>query len=594
MGCCCSAPTRSRDDDYLLPTHRTSTSRRASLASPLELLIVRDGQPINLILTEHGLTVVKRNEGSLHSLKLGQPSATSTRLIPYLNLLAITSSHAIPVSSSSSTHVSLAALVSSSKADSNAKTQLWTLDGEVHEVGPHGGSQDSAASASETGTGSDSDAERRRCAVDEWCREAEERAYTGVKRHRKLHVIVNPAGGKGKAKSIWQEAIQPVFEAAGSEFDVSYTGPPGSATHAVALGASHSPAAYDALVAVSGDGIVHELLNGLASQDGGRTGRKALRETPIVHVPSGSGNALAVNLLGPEKVTDVRWAALAALKGQPIPIDLCSVTQSGGKRLFSFLTQAFGLMADLDLGTEHLRWMGDTRFTYGYVQGALSRRTYPLTLHVKVENSSKASIAKAHNASLSRPAPPPPSPSLLDGPEADEIPPLEYGTPDDPLPTEGGGARHMERMPKDGELDARWWTVDLQEGVFFLYGGKLPFIAKDVMLFPPANPSDGLIDLCLVGPMSPLEALTAMDGADTGRTFSNPSTLYLKASAYRLSFPAAPKGRKGYVSIDGESMPHQAFAVEVHRALGRVMALGGRVAGRRRIDGYELGADASV
>lgn len=33
--------------------------------------------------------------------------------------------------------------------------------------------------------------------------------------------------------------------------------------------------------------------------------------------------------------------------GNPIPIDLCSVTQKGGKRLFSFLTQAFGLMADL-------------------------------------------------------------------------------------------------------------------------------------------------------------------------------------------------------------------------------------------------------
>jgi len=28
-------------------------------------------------------------------------------------------------------------------------------------------------------------------------------------------------------------------------------------------------------------------------------------------------------------------------------MDLCSVTQAGGKRLFSFLTQAFGLMADL-------------------------------------------------------------------------------------------------------------------------------------------------------------------------------------------------------------------------------------------------------
>lgn len=59
---------------------------------------------------------------------------------------------------------------------------------------------------------------------------------------------------------------------------------------------------------------MHELLNGLANHRSGK-GRKVLKETPIVHVPCGSGNALATSLLGPEKVGDVRWAALAALKG---------------------------------------------------------------------------------------------------------------------------------------------------------------------------------------------------------------------------------------------------------------------------------------
>ena len=39
-------------------------------------------------------------------------------------------------------------------------------------------------------------------------------------------------------------------------------------------------------------------------------------------------------------------------------VDLCSVTQKDRKFL-SFLSQAIGLMAELDLGTEHLRFMGD-------------------------------------------------------------------------------------------------------------------------------------------------------------------------------------------------------------------------------------------
>jgi len=49
-------------------------------------------------------------------------------------------------------------------------------------------------------------------------------------------------------------------------------------------------------------------------------------------------------------------------------IDLVSVLQ-GGKRTFSFMFQTLGLMADLDLDTEHLRWLGDNRFVYGYLRG---------------------------------------------------------------------------------------------------------------------------------------------------------------------------------------------------------------------------------
>lgn len=37
----------------------------------------------------------------------------------------------------------------------------------------------------------------------------------------------------------------------------------------------------------------------------------------------------------------------ASVSGTPLPIDLGSLTQSSGKRIFTFLSQAFGLMADL-------------------------------------------------------------------------------------------------------------------------------------------------------------------------------------------------------------------------------------------------------
>ena len=60
-------------------------------------------------------------------------------------------------------------------------------------------------------------------------------------------------------------------------------------------------------------------------------------------------------------------ATLNAIKGLPMKVDLFSFTQNGS-RTISFMAQTLGLMADLDLGTEHLRWMGDTRFTYGFIK----------------------------------------------------------------------------------------------------------------------------------------------------------------------------------------------------------------------------------
>lgn len=49
-------------------------------------------------------------------------------------------------------------------------------------------------------------------------------------------------------------------------------------------------------------------------------------------------------------------------------VDLFSFKQ-GSQRRISFMSQTVGLMADLDIETEHLRWMGDVRFIWGYLRG---------------------------------------------------------------------------------------------------------------------------------------------------------------------------------------------------------------------------------
>lgn len=51
---------------------------------------------------------------------------------------------------------------------------------------------------------------------------------------------------------------------------------------------------YDAIVTVSGDGLIHEVMNGFAYH---KDPRRAFA-IPIAPIPTGSGNALSLNLLG--------------------------------------------------------------------------------------------------------------------------------------------------------------------------------------------------------------------------------------------------------------------------------------------------------
>ena len=69
-------------------------------------------------------------------------------------------------------------------------------------------------------------------------------------------------------------------------------------------------------------------------------------------------SAAALNAANGEACRSLCMPNANCLVGSPMPVDVASVTQ-GNKRVFSFMSQAIGLMSELDLGTEHLRFMGD-------------------------------------------------------------------------------------------------------------------------------------------------------------------------------------------------------------------------------------------
>lgn len=251
-----------------------------------------------------------------------------------------------------------------------------------------------------------------------------ERAYGASKMQKRAYVLINPNAGPGGCLNQWKKNVQPMFEAAKMQVDVVILEKGGQATDLVR---EVDIDKYDTIIACSGDGGPYEIINGLGQRE---DAQYALSKIAVGHIPCGSGNALALNLYGSN---DPATAALGIIKGCVMPVDLMSVTQ-GDKRLLSFLSQSVGLIAECDLGTEHLRWMGPKRFDFGVIQRLLQKRSYPCDIAVKVEIANKDAIVQHYKKYMENCTTQTQTVVDADHVPKSGLPVLQYGTINDPVP----------------------------------------------------------------------------------------------------------------------------------------------------------------
>ncbi|KAF4962092.1 hypothetical protein FSARC_9826 [Fusarium sarcochroum] len=370
------------------------------------------------------------------------------------------------------------------------------------------------------------------------------RAYGDAPPQKRAYVLINPNSGPGGAVKKWEDEVKPLFDAARMQLDVVILKRGGEA---VELAQNADLTRYDTIMACSGDGTPHEIFNGLAKRP---DAAKALSSIAVSHIPCGSGNAFSCNLYGSHRAS---FAALAIIKGIVTPMDLVSVT-SGSDRIMSFLSQTLGLIAECDLGTENMRWMGSARFEVGVVQRMFKKKCYPFDLAVKVEIEQKEGV-KAHykhhasNTSLAQLAKSAEANSATEG-----LPALKYGTIQDDLP-EG-----WELIPYD------------KIGTF--YAGNMAYMSPDAPFFAASLISDGLMDLVTIdGDLPIFTAIRVLLDVEAEKLFDNPHVTYKKISAYRI----IPRNQDdGYISIDGERLPFGPFQAEIHQGLGRVISKAGK------------------
>merc|ERR1711971_1230194 len=178
-------------------------------------------------------------------------------------------------------------------------------------------------------------------------------------RERPILFLINPKSGSGRALNVFNSQVLPILNESGIAYEMELTN---RANHGRELVATSKLDRWRAIVTISGDGLFHEVLNGIFERDDWLEACKL----PLGVIPGGTGNGLArtIQFENNESEEDslVRQATLRAIRCTTTPMDLVCVQLAGGS-IYSFLSAGWGFISDVDIESEKLRWMGDTRFS---------------------------------------------------------------------------------------------------------------------------------------------------------------------------------------------------------------------------------------
>ncbi|KAJ2742500.1 hypothetical protein GGI20_004436 [Coemansia sp. BCRC 34301] len=373
----------------------------------------------------------------------------------------------------------------------------------------------------------------------------------------KALVFLNPISGRRKALRLFDTIVKPIFDIGSTSYTLVVTE---SATHAAEYIEREDLAAYSSVIAVGGDGILHDILNGFLR----RSDWPKYKSLPLGAIPAGTGNGLAKSL-------DCLWAeqaAVAVVKAQSRPLDIMSATLGSGRTEYCFLSMTWGLIADIDIESERMRWAGPARLDlYGTIR-LMNLRYYGGRLHylpavdhepsngdetggAECQHSvvgrgmmrgdaigcSATSLADRTNQGLDDPwgLPPPSFSSPLarrDSPKQQQTrsvlsPNIQPAVTLHPTLTAG-----IHLPIAQGSLPPRWKTV---EGPFAqVIATNVPWLSASFLACQRARISDGTIDLVYSGAVSKWQLLPYISSSSRDNFMNKDGVEHAKVRAFIL------------------------------------------------------------
>ncbi|AJT72090.1 Lcb4p [Saccharomyces cerevisiae YJM195] len=399
-----------------------------------------------------------------------------------------------------------------------------------------------------------------------------EKSYENSKRNRSILVIINTHGGKGTAKNLFLTKARPILVESGCKIEIAYTKYAG---HAIDIAKDLDISKYDTIACASGDGIPYEIINGLYR----RPDRvEAFNKLAVTQLPCGSGNAMSISC---HWTNNPSYAALCLVKSIETRIDLMCCSQPSYMNEWprlSFLSQTYGVIAESDINTEFIRWMGPVRFNLGVAFNIIQGKKYPCEVFVKYAAKSKKELKvhflenkdKNKGCLTFEPNPSPnSSPDLLSKNN------INNNTKDELSPNFLNEDNFKLKYPMTEPVPRDWEKMDseLTDNLTIFYTGKMPYIAKDTKFFPAALPADGTIDLVITDARIPVTRMTPiLLSLDKGSHVLEPEVIHSKILAYKI----IPKVESGLFSVDGEKFPLEPLQVEIMPMLCKTLLRNGR------------------
>ncbi|WP_206214775.1 MULTISPECIES: diacylglycerol kinase family protein [unclassified Adlercreutzia] len=287
-----------------------------------------------------------------------------------------------------------------------------------------------------------------------------------MNRFRRIAVVVNPAARNGAGAQAASRVEEELLRAFGTPdaFDVMLTAGPG---HAAEI-AEHLHQAYGTVLAVGGDGLVHEVAGGLMRRD-------EVARPMLGVIPMGSGDDYAATL---GMSSRIERAVAQVLECNACLLDVGCVNGE-----FFVETLSFGLDAAIALDTVERRRRTGRTGTLLYLESGIDQMLHHL-VSARYEAKLEGGEGVAGDAAASD--------ATADAPVSGEPPAPASAAPAAPAdaPAPAGPARAIS-----GES----YLFAVQIGP--TYGGRFK-------VCPQADPADGLFDICLAHP--PLNSLSAM------------------------------------------------------------------------------------